>query len=54
MERISLCRGIAERDRDNSTELLGILEAEEHKIELFRKYSEYYSYAFYIMRRPGR
>ncbi|MDY7029747.1 MAG: class I SAM-dependent methyltransferase [Spirochaetota bacterium] len=54
MERISLCRGIAERDRDNSAELLGILEAEEHEIELFRKYSEYYSYAFYIMRRPGR
>ncbi len=53
MERISLCRGMAERDRDNSAELLGILEAEEHEIELFRKYSGYYSYAFYIMQRPG-
>jgi len=51
-ERISLCRSIAEKDGENSAELLGILEAEEHEIELFRKFSGYYSYAFYIMRRP--
>lgn len=52
MERISLCRGIAERDRENSAELLAVLEAEENEIELFRRFSGYYSYAFYIMRRP--
>ncbi len=34
----------------NDTAALGVVESHEQEIELFRKYSDYYGYVFYLMR----
>jgi len=52
IERIALCRHIAEKDSTYRDELLRILEEEEREIDLFRRFSDYYGYVFYLMRKP--
>ena len=34
--------------RNNSDDAKSIVEAEQHEIALYKKYSAYYSYGFYI------
>jgi hypothetical protein len=33
-------------------EALEVIKEARNEIEIFRKYSSYYSYAFFVMRRP--
>ena len=35
----------------NNKEALTVIEEEENEIELYRKYSDYYGYEFYIMQK---
>jgi len=36
-----------------SAEMLGMLSEEEKEMSSFRKYSDFYGYVFYVMRKPG-
>jgi SAM-dependent methyltransferase len=40
------------REWEGITEALEVIEEAKNEIGLFRKYSSYYSYAFFVMRRP--
>jgi ubiquinone/menaquinone biosynthesis C-methylase UbiE len=43
---------LKEKQRDNA-EMLGMLAETEEEMSSFRKYSDFYGYVFYVMRKPG-
>ena len=46
---------IAQKEKEwaGNSEAIAVIQAAKHEIELFRRYSDYYSYAFFVMQLPS-
>jgi hypothetical protein len=46
---------IAEKELEwaGNTEALAVVDAARSEIEIYRRYSDYYGYAFFVMSRPA-